>query len=195
MTTGTLPAAARRGPRRCCRGQALVETLLAFPLLLLVIATAVQLALLALAGLLVRHAAALAARAAAVTGGDLDAARQAASGACAPVDPNPEVRRVAPDAAVFADFGDRFPFDSADPARGARSGLTRAEAARVAFRVTCRLPLRVPLAGPLLARALGLGSAGRLALSAEAAHRLQSDPHRPAPPTPPPAASRWRRRP
>lgn len=178
MTTGAKPTGAGALARRSCCGQALVETLLAFPLLLLVAATAVQLALVAAAGLLVRHAASLAARAGAVTGGDIDAARQAASGACAPVDPSPEIRRLAPTADVFSDFGDRFAFDSADPTPGRRSGLTRAEAARVVFRVTCRLPLRVPLAGPLLARALGLGPTGRLPLSADAAHRLQSDPRR-----------------
>lgn len=161
-----------------CRGQALVETLVAFPLVILVAATALQIALVALAGLLVRHAAFLAARAAAVTGGDVGAAERAAAAACAPVDPRPEVRRLAPADDAFADFGDRFPFDSADPTRGPRTGLTRAEAARVAVRVTCRLPLRVPLVGPLLGRALGLGASGRLPLSATAAHRLQSDPRR-----------------
>lgn len=156
----------------------MIETLLAFPLFLLVAATAVQLALVAMAGLLVRHAAALAARAAAVTGGSVTEARRTAAAVCAPVDPQPEVRRLAPTAEAFADFGDRFPFDAADPTRGPRSGLTRAEAARVSIHVTCRLSLRVPLAGPLLARALGLGPQGRLPLGATGTHRLQSDPVR-----------------
>jgi Flp pilus assembly protein TadG len=75
----------------------MVETLVAFPLLLLIAATAVQLALVAMAGLLVRHAATLAARAAAVTGGSVAEARRAAAAACAFVDPQPEV--------IFPRFG------------------------------------------------------------------------------------------
>lgn len=156
----------------------MVEVLLAFPLLLLAAATAAQLALVAVAGLLTRHAATLGARAAAVSGGRTDAAARVAARVCAPVDPHPEVRRLEPTEAVFADFGDRFAFDGADPARGPRSRLTRAEAARVAVEVTCRVPLRVPVAGPLLARALGVDAARGLALTATGRHRLQSDPER-----------------
>lgn len=154
----------------------MIEALLALPLLVLAVATAVQVALVAVAGLLTRHAANLGARAAAVTGGSLEAARRVATRVCAPVDAAPEVRRLEPTGAAFADFGDRFPFDSADPARGPRSRLTRAEAARVAIRVTCRVPLRVPVIGPLLARALGVATGQGLALTATGRHRLQSDP-------------------
>ncbi len=92
----------------------MVEALLALPLLLLAAATAIQLALVAAAGLLTRHAANLAARAAAVTGGSTEVARRVVSQVCAPVDPMPEVRRLEPAPAAFADFGDRFAFDSAD---------------------------------------------------------------------------------
>lgn len=156
----------------------MLEALLAMPLLLLAAATALQLALVAIAGLLTRHAANLAARAAAVRDGSTEAAREVAARVCAPIDRNPDVERLEPTPAAFADFGDRFPFDSADPARGPRTGLPRAEAARVAFRVTCRVPLGVPVAGPLLARALGVRSGRALALTAVGRHRLQSDPVR-----------------
>jgi hypothetical protein len=159
------------------RGQAMVETLLAFPLLLLAFFTAAQVAVVAIAGLLTRHAANVAARAAAVTGASVTEARRAAAGVCAPVDRSPSVERLEPSDAAFADFGDRFAFDDPDPRRGARTRLTAAEAARVVVRVTCRAPLAIPVAGPLLARVLGRTD-GRLPLVATGRHRLQSDPVR-----------------
>lgn len=166
------------------RGQAILETLIAFPLLLLAAATAAQLALVAVAGILTRHAASAAARAAAVTGGSTTEARRVAADVCRPAGAEAEVRRLEPSPEAFADFGDRFAFDSADPTRGPRTRLTRAGAARVVIEVTCRLPLRVPVAGPLLARALRVGADRRLALSARGVHRLQSDPVRTEPPGP-----------
>lgn len=153
----------------------MLEALLAMPLLLLAAATALQLALVAIAGLLTRHAANLAARAAAVTGGSTESARRVAARVCAPVDRAPDVERLEPTPAASADFGDRFAFDSSDASRGPRTGQTRAEAARTSFRVTCHVPLRVPVAGPLLARALGVRAGRGLPLTAIGRHRLQSD--------------------